>query len=247
MTAQHPGRRPGRPKGTVVQLRPATASSSARTSDSARVTRPFAPGQTSGRANSLIGRNFRAGCAVCQSPYIIQITEGLVLHRPLRMILEALPPTVSDPEHPHYLTYDMLRHHKRMDHSSLRDLHLDMIYTERAQALGRTMEDAESLALDHVILGRVMMDRYFTHLIENPHWVPETAQVVAVMKMFADAEKEGRQSIDTAVYNQVLGVMIEVVRSVVPDHFEEIMHRVGNNPVVAGILREQQARQELTP
>ena len=69
----------------------------------------------------------------------------------------------------------------------------------------------------------------------------------SVMKMFADAEKEGRQAIDTTVYNQVLGVMIEVVRSVVPDHFEEIMHRVGNNPVVAAILREQQARQELTP
>lgn len=242
MTAQHPNRRPGRPKGQVNSVR-TEGTSSARVGDSARTIRTIGTFSVAGR-DSGIGGNYSQKCSVCNNKYIIQISELLTLGRGYKMILGALPDEVSDPESRWYLTTDMLRHHVRSNHLPLRDVALQSIITDRMEALGRSIEEHNGIVTDHVVLGRLMMDRYFGHLARNPNWVPETAAVVTVMKMFADAEKEGRQSIDTAVYNQVLAVMVEVIRSVVPNQFEEIMHRVGNNPIVQAVMKEQERQHQ---
>lgn len=242
MTAQHPGRTPGRPKGSVARV--STRGSTARAGDSARVTRTIGTYGTAGRNTSNIVGNYSQKCSVCNSKYLQEIHELLLLGRGYKMILEAIP-ELNDPDSRWHLTPTMLRHHVRSNHLPLREIAIQTIYSERMEALGKAIEDHTGIVTDQVVLGRLIMDRYLTHLVKNPNWVPETAAVVSVMKMFADAEKEGRQSIDTTVYNQVLGVLIEVVRSVVPDHFDEIMHRVGNNPVVLAILRQQQQQAEL--
>lgn len=240
MTAQFPGRKPGRPKGQIDSVK--TRGSTTRVGDSARVTRSVATYEIAGRS-VVLGGNLSARCSVCKNKYIFEVQEQLLLMRGYPAILASLPEEVRDPESQWHLTVDMLKHHVKAGHLPSRDVAVQTIMTDRMQALGKAIETHHGVMTDHVVLGRTVINRYFEFLMKNPNFVPEPAQVTAMVKMFAEAEQQQAQSLDASVYNQVIGVMVEVIRSVAPDSFDEIMHRVSSNPILLAIMEQQKQQQ----
>lgn len=237
-------KKPGRPKGQTFDIK-TRGSSALTTGDSSRVHRTIATYEMAGR-ESIHGK-WTPRCRVCNHRDLLSINEMLLFTHGHKLIIEMLPEDVRDPDSRWYLTSDMIRHHQRAGHLPTREIAIQTMIDDRMQQLGKSIENFHGVAADHVITGRLMVTRFYEHLAKNPNWVPDTGSVVSVMKMFADAEKSQQQSVDTAAYNQVLAVMIEVIQSVVPDRYEEILHRVSNNPIIAAIAREQQQRQAISP
>lgn len=243
MTAQFPGRGPGRPKGQVDSIK--TQGSTTRVGDSARVTRSVATYEIAGRS-VVLGGNLSQRCSVCKNKYIFEIQEQILLQRGYPVILASLPEEVRDPESQWHLTIDMLKHHVKAGHLPARDVAVQTIMSDRMQSLGKAIESYHGVMTDHVVLGKTVINRYFEFLIKNPDFVPEPAQVTAMVKMFSDVEQQQAQSLDASVYNQVIGVMVEVVRTVAPDRFDEIMHRVSSNPIITAIMEQQRQQAALS-
>jgi hypothetical protein len=138
----------------------------------------------------------------------------------------------------------MLVSHMQAGHLPAKQVAVNAIISDRMQQLGKAIEDGESIVLDHVILGRLQMDRYFTGLAKG-EVIPSTSEIIQVMKMFAQIEAaQTAPTVDTAVYNQVISVMIDAVKAVAPDEFDIIMHRVSENPVIKGLMVERQKQAE---
>lgn len=230
----------GRPPGSTFNV--IGGGAGARTSDSARGMRAIGSGTIAGRDATRLDRS-SAKCAVCNSPHIVRISEMFLLGHGPKLIMKSLPTEVSEEGHPHHLTVHMLKHHFRSNHMvQANAIATKVILEDRMEQLGLVVEEFEGLVADRVVISRVMMQRYYEALVTNPNWVPAASDVIQVMKLYGEIEAKEATSIDTAAYNQVIGVLIEVIKSVAPEKFDEIMHRVSTNPLVMAIAHDHERK-----
>jgi hypothetical protein len=243
MTTDRPKKR-GRPTGSTFDVRPATASSDVRRAgDSARVVRlPVAASISGGRSLHF---EYSHKCKVCNSPWILEITEMLCCSRGYQMILKSLPSEVRDEESEWHLTTRQLRYHVEQGHIPREGILQDALVTDRLKSLGQSIEEMVDSAADHVLMHRMNLVRQYEFMAKNPNALPSDTQVLASLKFFADAEEKKGATLDASAYNTVISVMIEVIKSVAPDRYDEIISRVSENPVLRAIQIQRDSQEQL--
>ena len=176
-------------------------------------------------------------CRVCRSPHRALIDQQLLYSRGYKAILRMLPPEALEGDEP--ITTASIKNHCNSGHTTVRVRAANLAAEERAKEIGLSLEDTDATIVDFMTLGRAMMDRYYQHL-QDGEVVPSGSEVVQVMRMFSALEAMGGGSVDSLAYLQALQVVLDAIRSVVPDRFDEIMARVRTSPVMQGIIAKRQ-------
>lgn len=179
-------------------------------------------------------------CRVCQSPFRSLIDRELLYSRGYVAILKLLPAEAVEGESP--ITAASIKGHWRSGHTTVRVRAAQVAAEERAKEIGLALEDSENAIVDFMTLGRSMMDTYYRAL-QDGTVLPKGSDVVQVMRLFASLEALSGGSTESAAYVSALQVVLDAVRAIVPDRFDEIMARVRMSPVIQGIMarRAQEA------
>jgi len=177
-------------------------------------------------------------CRVCQSPHRSLIDRQLLYARGYKAILRMLPPDAVEGEAP--ITAASIKNHWTNGHTTVRVRAAQVAAEERAKEIGLALEDTENAVVDFITLGRSMMDSYYQAL-QDGNTIPNGSEIVQVMRMFAQLEAISGGSLDASAYQSALQVVLDAVRTVVPDRFDEIMGRIRSSPVIQGIIAQREA------
>lgn len=173
-------------------------------------------------------------CRVCQSPYRFDIEKKLLAGVGQKTIAEQLPEENNYGDEritPKHISNHI---HAQPSHCLPRVAALQLLVDARQQQLGRNAEDAVGFLADYYIAGNMMIQTYFERLM-NGHELPSGGEVVSLIKLFADMDRETKGGLDTAAYNQLFMTMLDAVRELAPGAYERIVHRVTSNPIAQAL------------
>lgn len=196
-------------------------------------TLPVSPG----RAQSVVtykvgGREYpmktSRQCKVCMSPHRFTIEEHLISGRVYRKIAEALPEDAD-------ISSRNIESHYHNGHMPLEQAAVRQIVEERAQKVGKRIEDSNQSLIDGMTLAEVVVHKTFEQIAAG-EIRPDLKDGLAAAKFLAEMGEYDEGGADMAAITEAFIVYHEEAEQTMsPEQFRDFGKRLAKNPVLKAL------------
>lgn len=167
-------------------------------------------------------------CPVCNSTYRLDMEEMIVLGKTYGRILRALPQG-------HQITVESLNKHYSDDHMPLGATGARRVLQERANEVGRSMEEHLDAVVDGVALSRLVVEKAFEAVASGEQKVTLKDGLDAA-KFLSTLGEYDQGGLDQSVWVEAIMAYLEETRTTMTDEqFADFGRRLDSNPVLRAL------------
>lgn len=174
-------------------------------------------------------------CKTCRSKYRTQIEQGVIGGMTYQSIIDDVIAPYDDHSPIGSPTYASVLAHVKRGHMPIPFSHQRRIIEERAEEIGRSVEQGEKLLIDSVTVGRTIIQRAF-ELMNSGEIQPTMGDLLKALQLQQSVEGTRTPGVDEETWREAMIAYMEIVqRNVSSETFQAIGREMAQSPVLQQI------------